>query len=137
MANSAGRNIWKSLDSNDFDTTKALKMLHAALFRPSIGRRKALTIWKQSKDADKTWCPATYWCHACDAGARGLGLATLHGPVCEWCTAPVEERLDQRRLNGFTYASAPSGSEFWTYDDWRWYDDTLEAYCDSITPDHE
>jgi len=138
MSSPDSGNLWAHLDSDDFDTARAIAKLRAALVRPKFGRGKAISEWKSALDTDKTWCPDTYWCYNCDAGFYGRGIATVNGPNCEWCMAPVDERCDMRRLNGFAPnggASAPHGSEFWSWDDWQAYDVYLEDYYDSITPD--
>ena len=138
MARPGTHNFWAPLDSNDFDT--ALALLGKVLSRPKFGKGKALSNWKASKNADTTWCPDTYWCYECAAGGFGRGISTLHGPVCDWCRAPIDDRSDMRRLNGFAPGSgyiAPRGSEFWTWEDWEAYNKHLEDYYDSITPDCE
>ena len=135
MDRTSDRNYWNPLDSSDFDFSTALKKLNSIFSRPKVGRGMALASWKASKKADRNWFPPTYWCHECDAGAFGKGIATLHGPVCEWCRALVEERCDMRR--SLYFADGPKGCEFWSLEMWHEYDDWLEAYYDSITPDCE
>ena len=125
-------NYWAPLCA----TAQAVSILRRILGRPKTGKGKVFSDWKKAKRSDKTWYPSTYWCYSCDAGGKGAGT-TVHGPVCELCHSPVEDLYDCRREYFENPSDAPKGSEFWTHDMWCRYEDALEAYYDSITPDCE